>query len=309
MEEPNAYLDAKQLSTFLELHDLRQQDIPHQESFEYVKSYVLGIRSSKLTPAQAYFAAGVVAACAKPGLFTHGEGDPLPPHLGRLEACRISLVELGMPQSHNLIYDENGAVDLRFIPASIDGLADFYKDLIGTGDKVFLQRALSRHIKHILFEEVLQCSSDETKARLYDLTSPKAMAWYRATPDKFSKSFSNSQWVEVIKFTLGWPLDPKVTKCLCGHDLQNADASHFYTCVKFRSTLVTIRHNRVAKCVAAQNNKLGVVAVNEFNLGRPDSMKRPDNAMWRPIGFQLGDVHIKSVYSASAIKAGSAGHY
>jgi hypothetical protein len=176
MRESNAHLDSEMMKAFQTMHCMEGEVTHDKDAFSFIRNFVLGIRDSKFSSNQAYYAAGVVAACANPYLFK-SHASTLPPHLSRLRSCWDFLKLKGLPVADTLISDESGKFNLQYLPSSFDSLTDFYKHVMTSGDKVFLQKELSRFIKRSLLKHVRSNSSLAARARLNHLSSSSVLAW------------------------------------------------------------------------------------------------------------------------------------
>ena len=140
---------------------------------------------------------------------------------------------------------------------------------------------ISRPLKKQRLQYVFENADPTTVARLRSLSSPGALAWFRATPSCPHTTFTNALWKEAVNFARDAPLDGRLTVCLCGHDLSSdASNSHFFSCVKFKRTLVTNRHDAITKLIVNQCNAVGLLSIAEAHTSDLGSNKRPDGIIY-----------------------------
>ena len=244
---------------------------------------LFGLRMSQNYSVQAYYAAAAAAACYSPDLFAHDPDNP-PAFVQPLKACWEAL-SLQVPLAKELPRDDKGQVDdkkLLPLPEDFSTLPKFYGEMLFPPFGIKLQRNISRTLKGRRLRHVFENADMATALRIRSLSAPGALAWFRAIPSCPYTTFTDALWSEAINFARDAPLSESLSSCLCGYDLSAPDASntHFFSCVKFRRTMVTNRHDALTRLIVNQCNAVGLSAVAEAHTTDLESGKRPDGIIY-----------------------------
>jgi hypothetical protein len=161
-------------------------------------------------------------------------------------------------------------------------------------------------------DALLKRTSKVEAARLRATRAPHAAAWLRATPADAASRLSNQVFSAAVRQRLGLShTDDTLTGCVCGKDSSKPekktfDPSHDLSCIKFKQSDVTLRHDSVKVVLNKWLHRLNV-ATHMEHLYAPDSQERADIIAAPPDGRDyVIDVAVTSATCPSAIKKGSA---